>query len=356
MDCFIISANTDVTKQEVKELIKKDATCLTKSCIVRDVSVTDLAVLSYHCQSALRVCLLIAEGKDIDHLSFTDLSLLKEKTFGAEHIKVLEDSLPSMDFAMEIGGQIQDLTGCAVNLSNPEIKIISCNDTKVLVGIDLIGFDMGKRPYKLMAYPGSISGAFAYCLLRLAGMTKKTSVVDPFCGSATIPIEAALFTNQISPFKFGKPLLGTSLFPKEFEPFPIKENDVSICGFDHQVKVMLTAQKNAKIAGVQDRLLISKVAIDWLDAKFEEHSTDLLVTNPPKENKRTNNKKQIEKIYDELFYQAKYVLKRKGTVGVLLHHEDMIQELAQKHGFTHKKTIDLFSGKQSYIFCLFVAP
>ncbi len=356
MDCFIISAHTDITALEIKELISKDCISYKQVCLIKDVSIQDLATLSYHAQSALRVCILISQTKDKENCTFKELDFFKDKTFGVEHIKIVDDILPSTDFASIIGGQLQDQTKSVVNLSHPEIKVVSCNDEEIFVGIDVVGFDMGKRPYKLMAFPGSISGAFAYCLLRLANLTRKQILVDPFCGSATLPIEAALFQKRISPFKFGKKLLGVNLLGEQFAPLPPKEEKTSIYGFDHQVRVMLTAQKNAKIAGVLDFLTISKVAVDWVDAKFEERTVDLVVTNPPKVNKRTNNRKQIEKLYDEFFYQAKYFLKSKHQVAMLLNKEDLALEVALKHKFSHVQTMKLFSGKQEYFFCLFTSP
>lgn len=357
MDCFIISAHTQVTALEVKELISKKVESHKQVCVVRNISVKDLSILSYHCQSALRVCVLIGEAKKVADLKFSHQDLFTDKSFGVEHIKAQESETASPSFAGEIGGLLQDATGSKVNLSRPDIKVISCNDENIFVGIDVVGFDMSKRPYKLMAYPGSLNGVFAYVLLRLAGVDKKTkTIVDPFCGSATIPIEAALFQKQISPFQFSKKLLGHNFFGDEFTSLPALEKDIHVSGFDHQVKVMLAAQKNAKIAGVHDSITISKVAIDWIDAKFDEHTVDIIVTNPPKVNKRTHNEKQIGKLYDELFYQAKYILKKKATISLLLNREEMIQKVAKNQKFKHLSTESIHSGKQEYFFMTFQAP
>ena len=51
---------------------------------------------------------------------------------------------------------------------------------------------------------------------------------------------------------------------------------------------------------------------------------------------------QIQKLYDELFYQSKYLLKKKGTLAMLLNHEDIVLEVAKKHKFTHVETKKLF--------------
>lgn len=356
MDALIITPFPQITALEVRELIGKETQEFQGVCTVRDVSTKQLGILSYHIQSASRICLLLAQSKSIQDLSFSELNLFKNKSFGVEHIKIKEDQTTSTSFAKTIGGMLQGSTQSKVDLSHPDIKVISCNDEFFFVGVDLIGFDMSKRPYKLMAYPGSINGLFAYSLVRLAGVQVDSVVADPFCGSATIPIETALFQKSISPFQFGKKLYGVEILGSEFEKLKPKDVNISVQGFDNQVKVMLTAQKNAKIAGVHDSITISKVAIDWIDAKFAEHEVDFIVTNPPKINKRTKNEKQIIKVYDELFYQAKYILKKQGTIALLLNRKKVIETIASKYGFLLQSIHELHSGKQEYFYYVFSSP
>ena len=163
MDCFIISANTKVTELEVKELINKSATSFKQVSIIRDISVQQIATLAYHAQSALRVCILISQGKDVEHLSFHELDFFKDKSFGVEHIKILPDDIQSVEFAQIIGGQLQDESKAAVNLRNPDIKVISTNDDEFFVGIDVVGFDMGETTIQINGV--SWFGEWFICIL-----------------------------------------------------------------------------------------------------------------------------------------------------------------------------------------------
>ena len=75
MDCFVtcIPDATDICAMEIKELIGKDAKPVSGACIVSDVSAHDLATLSFRCQSAFRVGVLLAHTKaeNLDQKSIT---------------------------------------------------------------------------------------------------------------------------------------------------------------------------------------------------------------------------------------------------------------------------------------------
>jgi 23S rRNA G2445 N2-methylase RlmL len=123
-----------------------------------------------------------------------------------------------------------------------------------------------------------------------------------------------------------------------------------VYGFDSQLRYLKAAQKNCKLAGVEVNL--SKADVEWLDTKFEKNSVDLIVSDPPRMSKHKDIKK-LNKVYNELFYQADYILKKKGKV-VLLVKDDTIIEAAEKHKFKIDKSSLLNQGKDIFKIISFV--
>lgn len=387
MDVLIISSQDtiDITVLEVKELLKKTATKLHESCIISDCSLSDIVKLTYHCQSAKRVCILLSKislsnplkeeaiRTDVQAISTTlDETTLQKlskntQTFGVFVHKTTYQRLSSPDLAGIIGEQLtaefkRIRISLSVNLKIPDLPILSLIDeTNLLIGLDLAGFPLEKRPYKLISHPSSLNGAFAYSLLRLAGITKESKILDPFCSSGTLIIEAALFQEEQSCFHFHNKFSGLRIpftkkeFEKEVSKLQKKQcsNKQLLFGFDGQVKMMLAAQKNAKIAGIFEAVKFSKASIDWIDTKFDKNEIDCIITNPPKISKRMGNTKKILKLYDDLFFQANYLLKEGGTLAILLVQESSVLEIAKKYHFELKKDLTIKSGEQSYKFIIF---
>jgi len=372
MDAFII-CNIDLSKTcalEIKELIGKESKILHGTCIVSDVSSNDLAVLAYQCQSAYRVGVLLSSDKTMDNLeknfpkniNKTSWNLMLDgvNSFAVETIKLAQADIPSPDISASFGAVIKDYAKSQeldldVKLKNPDLScLVFIGENFCGIGVDIIGFDLSRRPYKLFHHSGSLNGVFAYTISRYAGVKKDSIVLDPFCGNGVIPIEIALFQQGMSSFLFERRFSGLKyLFTKDsFEKVEqvlkeIKPSSKQVTAFDEQLKILMSAKKNAKIAGILDALECSKVSIDWLDTKFEKEEVDFIITNPPKESKRLGNFSKILKIYDELFYQARYILKTKGIIALLVLKPEPVVEIALKNQFEHLETKEAHSGKQA---------
>lgn len=387
MDCALI-CNRDVPEvcqREVAELICKDVEILDGGlCLLRDATLDDIATLSFYCQSAYKVIAgLFTFNHDLSDTENINLESLQNvlsthtpstqgdeesrlisdaKTFSCRVSKLIASDIPSTDFEAVIGGWFDDRCKAhsmplSVDLDNPELLLHAIITARhLIVGVDVIGFDLSKRPYKLLPYPSSLNGVMAYTIARLTGVTKDSVVLDPFCGSGTIPIEIALFQNGISPFSLDNSFSGFSLplFRDSFERARenTRENTITvkdkITGYDNQFKVMIQSKKHAKIAHVKDAITISKVDIDWVDTKFDADSVDIIVTNPPKENRKTNNRKDIQKLYDDFCYQIRHILKPSGTAGVLLVRPELLSEAAKPHNLSVDNMITVHSGEQEY--------
>jgi len=350
----------DITALEVKELLKVK-TEIRESCIVFEVKkLEDLALLCYKGQAVNRVLLLLDEFKiskieDLRRINKIDFSeWLKGRTFAAR-CEIVGNELNSQEVEKATGDQIE----AKVNLDNPDVTVfvyIYRNDC--YVGIDL-GRDLSKREYKIFSTPTALKGTIVYSLLRIGEYDKEKLLLDPFCGSGEIIIEAGLFANDF-PVNFYNKKKFLFLRLKEFEKFDFEAVDkgilkekTNIYAFDSQQRYVKSSEKNAKIAGIQKSIKFSRVDVADLELKFKEDEVDLIVTNPPRVSSSVNLD-AIRKIYHEFFYQAEYILNDKGKIVICSTKVELLKEEANKLGFKVKEERGIEHGKAVLKVVIFV--
>ncbi len=391
MKAFILTNESlnKITLQDVKELTGKKARAEGDMVLCENIELKEFATLAYKAQSALKVGILLGSfeiKKDFTDDEFTndfkksfanknkeewETILEGVENFGVktEH-KEKNPHYSSIELSARIGEVLDEefkKEGRKINvqLKNPQLPFyIYITEKIVYYGIDLTGINLAKRPYKLLTKSSSINGVLAYSLARLTGVEKNSRFLDPFCGSGTIPIEVAIYQQGKSPFLFKNSFsafqlpLTKELFKQtaeEIKQQPV-EKTKNVYGFDFMLKIAMSAKKNAKIAGILEATTFSKVEVDWLDNKFEEGEIDYIVTNPPKESAKKNNLNDMKKIYEELFYQGKYVLSKKGKLGILTNKTQLLDELAKKYRFEKEEEHKVFSGEQEYYYLIYTPP
>ena len=365
----------EIASKEIKEIL-----CLgseqKNSCVVFEPKeLIDLCTLCYKAQSITRVLTLFDffnfKGNDdffkltkniVDKINL-DEWLDKDRTFRVSCSKIDNDSISSEEINTEVGGIIIDKIKKnknyeqKVNLDNPDVifyVFISNNDC--FFGIDFAGIDLSKRDYKLFSHPAALKGTVAYSLLRIADYKKDEILLDPFTGSGTIPIEAALYSSNLSVNHFRKDRFSFLKlkcfndidFNDFFEKIDKKktiDKKPRINAFDAQFRYVDATKKNAKIAAVDKIINFSRMEIEWLDTKMDKHGIDKIVTNPPAISKHTNPK-DIEKLYNEFFYQADFVLKKKGKIVTIARSPEELKKAAEKHKFKVEEEKQIWLGKQ----------
>lgn len=152
----------------------------------------------------------------------------------------------------------------------------------VSIMIDTTGKDaLNKRGYRIKTSMAPLRETIAAALILLSHWDEKTPLIDPFCGSGTIPIEAARmalrFLNNKRIFAFQKwPIFGEYSIDLQ-QNMDVKDRIISI-GFDKDQKILKIADENAKRAGVRKNLLFHTKAFEDL-RPFKEKS--YVLTNPP---------------------------------------------------------------------------
>ena len=131
------------------------------------------------------------------------------------------------------------------------------------VTLDTTGDSLHKRGYRPMSGKAPLSETLAASLIGLTPWHKDRILLDPFCGSGTIPIEAAMMAANIAPgvgrhftAEAWTNLIEPSLWKEIREEARSYENtaiDTNIQGFDIDESVIDIARENAKRAGVDKR-------------------------------------------------------------------------------------------------------
>jgi 23S rRNA G2445 N2-methylase RlmL len=368
----------EIASIEASELVK--AKTLTKEETVVKIEIKeliDLCSLCYKAQAINRALLLFSEftvdpaiettlknlKKSIEKEEFKEW-LNKEKSFKVECERQGEHDFHSVDIEVEAGKLICDIVKKKHNYTpktefdNPDTRFfVYIYKEKGYFGLDFSGIELSKRQYKIFNHPESLKGTTGYVIARIAGYDMKKSLLDPFMGSGVIPIEAGLYSLNFSVQYYNKEKLfftnydffkkyGKEKFFKEHDS-KIKDKKTEVYGYDSQFRFLQASQKNAKLAGVDKKLSLSKCEIEWLDTKFDKKSIDLIVTDPPRMSKTVDLKK-LAKLYKEFFYEAEYILKKEGTVTLLTKEYSMLKEAAEKHKFNINKVHVLNQGKEIF--------
>ena len=173
----------------------------------------------------------------------------------------------------------------------------------VTVGIDTSGISLHKRGYREVSGKAPITETLAAALIMLTPWKKERIFVDPFCGSGTFPIEAAMIAANIAP-GMNRSFLAeewTELVPRKAWYEAIDEansliNDdieVDIQGYDLDDSVIKIARRNAREAGV-DHL----IHFQQRDVKALRHPKKygFIITNPPY-GERLEDKKDLPALY-----------------------------------------------------------
>ena len=165
---------------------------------------------------------------------------------------------------------------------------IFINKDQVFVGLDTSGESLHKRGYRVKSGTAPISETMAYGIIKLSPFGRGRILVDPFCGSGTIPIEAARIAANIPPGIDRNFLAETwkNLIPEKLWDEIRREGregidtltDTDIQGYDIDPFVIAVAKENAVDAGVDE--LVHFQARDVSDLSHRK-KYGFIITNPP---------------------------------------------------------------------------
>jgi len=173
----------------------------------------------------------------------------------------------------------------------------------VTIGLDTSGESLHKRGYRKWTAKAPITETLASSLIMLTPWNKDRLLIDPFCGSGTIPIEAAMMGARIAPgmnrhFISEKwtSLDTTDLYKKAFEEAKSMVNpdaELAIQGYDIDEECIRMSMANAKLAGVDKMIHFQRRSVEELSSNKKY---GFIITNPPY-GERLEDKATVQKLY-----------------------------------------------------------
>ncbi len=184
-----------------------------------------------------------------------------------------------------------------------KIEVSLLNDIATLT-IDTSGPGLHKRGYRLQQGEAPLKETLAAAMVNISRWKPDRPFADPFCGSGTIAIEAAMVAGNIAPglkrsfVSEDWPFIPKNLWSiyREEANDLIKTPDVEIYASDYDKRVFDYAQQNARAAGVSDSILFEKKSFSEFSSKKK---FGCIVTNPPY-GERMNSDESMGELYREM--------------------------------------------------------
>lgn len=176
---------------------------------------------------------------------------------------------------------------------------------EVTLAFDTSGEHLHKRGYRLLASKAPISEDLAAALIKLTPWHGDRILVDPFCGSGTFAIEAAMMAANVAPGlnRSFEAENWTNIIPRKYwysasdEAHDIANYNVKtdIQGYDIDGDIVAAARENSKNAGVEHLIHFQKRDVGQLS---HSKKYGFIITNPPY-GERLEDRKDLPELYSK---------------------------------------------------------
>lgn len=188
---------------------------------------------------------------------------------------------------------------------NFPVRVFLMKD-EVTVGLDSTGESLHKRGYRKLTAKAPIAENLAAALIELTPWNAGRILVDPFCGSGTFPIEAAMIAANMAP-GMNRSFLAEdwkNVIPRKFWYEAMDEAadlldtevEVDIQGYDIDGEIVKAARANAESAGVDHLIHFQQRP---LSALSHPKKYGFIITNPPY-GERIEEKENLPALYKEI--------------------------------------------------------
>lgn len=226
----------------------------------------------------------------------------------------------------------------------------------VTVGLDTSGVSLHKRGYRTLVGKAPISETLASALLMLTPWHADRPLIDPFCGSGTFPIEAAMIGANIAPgmnreFQAQKwlKLLSEKQWANAFDEARSLVKGVPemhINGYDLDPEIVKCAAQNARAAGVDKYIHFQAKDVKDLSSP---KSYGFVVTNPPY-GERLEEKEALPALYTTI--GKSFANLDKWSMYLITSYEDTEQYIGRKADKNRK----IYNGMIKAYFYQFMGP
>ncbi len=227
---------------------------------------------------------------------------------------------------------------------------------QVTVGIDTTGDSLHKRGYRTLTSKAPITETLAAALIMLTPWNKERILVDPFCGSGTFVIEAAMMAANIAP-GMNRSFLSEdwkNLIPRKCwydamdEANDLLDHDVKvdIQGYDIDPEIIKAAKSNAESAGVDHMIHFQQRPVNALS---HPKKYGFIITNPPY-GERLEEKKNLPELYRQV--GERYGALDAWSLYMITAFEDAEKYIGRKADKNRK----IYNGMMKTYFYQFMGP
>lgn len=226
----------------------------------------------------------------------------------------------------------------------------------VTVGIDTSGDSLHKRGYRTLTSKAPITETLAAALIMLTPWNRDRILVDPFCGSGTFPIEAAMLAANMAPG------MNRSFLSEEWrniikrkcwyeamdEANELVDTDikVDIQGYDIDGDIVKAARANAESAGVADMIHFQQRPVSALS---HPKKYGFIISNPPY-GERIEDKSNLPALYREI--GERYAALDAWSMYLITSYEDTEKYIGRKADKNRK----IYNGMMKTYFYQFMGP
>ncbi len=234
---------------------------------------------------------LVKKLGDINYSGYFSVN----KTFavkGAVNSTLFKHSqFPQLLLKDAIADHFRDNFGKRPNVDKLKPQVVfdlHIKENECTVSLNSSGAPLFQRGYRSKVGIAPLNEAVAAGLILMSGWDQKSDFYDPFCGSGTLAIEAALIANELPPslersqfsFKYWKDFDQTlwDKIEKEIPRKPKKDLKIKVIGSDTDTDMVQIARNNARALPIENILKFE--AKDFKDQKPSVEE-GVLITNPP---------------------------------------------------------------------------
>lgn len=346
----------EVLKGELEEMGYSDITVLNRA-VQMEGTLKDVYYLNYWCRCAISILVqiekfrikdeqdLYKKAAKIDWTSYFD----EKKTFavkGAIFSQLFRHSqYPYLLVKDAIVDQFRDQgkERPNVQVKTPQVLFdLYIRENEVTISLNTTGAPLFQRGYRDSVGEAPLNEVVAAGLLRMTEWDKKTPLYDPFCGSGTILIEAAMMALNMPPaierqhfafknFKNFDAELWASITDNAYER--PAELPVQIFGSDKSAEMMMKAKRNLRGLGLARWIDVKPDAFQDSKKPFEK---GMVITNPPYGERMGE---EVEEMYDEFGTWIKHELTG-FTCWVISSNQEAFKSI----GLRPERKIKLFNG------------
>lgn len=227
---------------------------------------------------------------------------------------------------------------------------------EVMVALDTSGDSLHKRGYRLQTSKAPITETLAAALIMLTPWRRDRILVDPFCGSGTFPIEAAMIAANIAP-GLNREFTAeswTNFIPKKLWYETVQEAEdmvdtdiaIDIQGYDIDKDVVNAARENAKRAGVDHLIHFQQRPVAELR---HPKKYGFVISNPPY-GERLEDKKDLPELYSQIGEAYKSL--DSWSMYLITSYEDTERYIGRKADKNRK----IYNGMLKTYFYQFMGP